>query len=131
MKKHPDQSFEINPKQKLEDIILKLVAEQNAEILEQLETIKTEFTGAFDSLAVVVTESVKTIKDDTNEKCKTLADTLIKLNSKISKFESRRKLGNDIQKTSAPRMKPKPTKPTEEEPSAPKAVPNVAKLGSR
>ena len=64
---------------------MKLVAEQNAEIIEQLETIKNEFTGAFDSLAAIVTESVSNIKEDTNEKCKTLADTLIKLNSKISR----------------------------------------------
>ena len=102
---------------------MKLVAEQNAEIIEQLETIKNEFTGAFDSLAAIVTESVSNIKEDTNEKCK----TIIKLNSKIS----RRKLGNDKQQTSAPRIKPNP--PNQQKKNHPHrtAVPNISKPSSR
>ena len=76
MNKHPDQSFEFNPKHTDKDIILKLVAEQNAEILGHLESIKEDFTGAFESLAAVVTESVSNIEEDTTEKCKTLVDIL-------------------------------------------------------
>ena len=63
---------------------MKLVAEQNAEIKEQLDTIKDEL-GASENLAKLV----NCVKNNTNENCKTLADTVIKLYGKISKVEAR------------------------------------------
>ena len=87
LNQHPDGSTEMNVEQNENGIILKLVAEQNAEIIEELGTIKQEFTGAFEKLA----EVVSSIKNDSNDKCKTVADTVMKLYGKISKIQAKSK----------------------------------------
>ena len=60
------------PEQNENEVMLKCVAEQNAQIIEELDTIKNVFNGAFEKL----TDIVGSLKDESNEKCKTLADTV-------------------------------------------------------
>ena len=84
---HPDKSYEFNPKEN-ENIIIKVVAEQNNAILEEMENMKKDFTGAFEQLAGNLSTYLKGIKEETNDNCKTLADAVIKLHSKIAKLET-------------------------------------------
>ena len=72
LKQHPDPSLELMPEQNENEVMLKCVAEQNAQIIEELDTFKNVFNGAFEKLADIV----GSLKDESNEKCKTLADTV-------------------------------------------------------
>ena len=60
--------------------------------------------GAFKNMADIMEASVDNIKDDTEEKCKTLANTVIKLYRKISKLELASKAKNESQ--SKPKLAP-------------------------
>ena len=99
LNEHPDQSFQFTPRE-AENFMLKMIAQQNAGIVEELDSLKSDIKGAFDNLASVVQTSVSSIKEDTDEKCKILADTVIKLNSKFSKLETRSKAAKTKKKTS-------------------------------
>ena len=81
---HPDNSPQFTPKQG-ENLILKIVAEQNSAIMEEMETLKKDIKGAFYELAEVLEANIVNLKDDTNQKCKTLGDTVVKLYNKICK----------------------------------------------
>ena len=59
----------------------------DAEMMEEMEQMKKDFKGAFEHLADIFETSIGNMKNDTNDKCKLLADTLMKLNDKISKGE--------------------------------------------
>ena len=87
---HPDSSFEFNPKQ-MDNVVLKLVAEQNADIVEEMESMKREIKDAFDQLSGLVETTLGSIKNDTHEKCKTLADAVMMLYKKTSKVKLRTK----------------------------------------
>ena len=50
-----------------------------------METLKKDIKGAFYELAEVMDANMKNLKDDTNQKCKTLADTVMKMYSKMCK----------------------------------------------
>ena len=78
LEQHPDKSFEFTPKE-AENFILKLVAEQNANIVEEIGGLKMDIQGAFEQLVKVVDTQVSSIKEDTNDKCKLMADTIMKL----------------------------------------------------
>ena len=80
--------------------MLKMIAQQNADLVDEVDGLKSDIKGAFDNLASVVQTTVSSIKEDTDEKCKTLADTVIKLHSKLSKLETRSKA------TKTPKTKP-------------------------
>ena len=79
MNKHPDQSFEFQSEQNENDIIVKLAAEQNAEIIEKLDVLG----GAIEQLSSIMTN----IKSESDDKFSTLADAVMKMNNKISKFK--------------------------------------------
>ena len=87
---HPDSSFEFNPKQ-MDNLVLKLVAEQNADIVEEMESMKREIKDAFDKLSGLVETTLGSLKNDTNEKCKTLANAVMKIYEKTSKVKLRTK----------------------------------------
>ena len=83
---HPDKSLNLTQKE-ADNFILKLVAEQNADIGEGVDGLRKELKDAFEGLAIVVEATVNSIKEDTNDKMKTLADTVVMLHSKISQLE--------------------------------------------
>ena len=85
--KHPDKSLEFSPKE-AENFIMKLVAEQNADIIDHVVNLSKDIKGAFEHLADVVESTVGTLKVDTDDKCKTLAETVVLLHGKISQLES-------------------------------------------
>jgi predicted component of viral defense system (DUF524 family) len=84
---HPDNSVEFNPKQ-TENMILKIVTEQNSEKIEEMETLKKDLKAGFVELVNVIEASIGKLKDDTNEKCKTLADTVIKLYGSLQTWKT-------------------------------------------
>ena len=55
------------------------MAEQNANIVEEITGLKLDIQGAFEQLVKVVDTKVGSIKEDTNDKCKLMADTVRKL----------------------------------------------------
>ena len=63
-----------------------MLAEQNMDIIEEMETFKKDTKGAFEQLADIFETGMKTIKDDFENKCKTLADTFIKLYKKSERL---------------------------------------------
>ena len=75
----------------MDNVVLKLVAEQNADIVEEMESMKREIKDAFDKLSGLVETTLGSLKNDTNEKCKTLADAVMKLYEKTSKVKLRTK----------------------------------------
>ena len=109
LKQHPDKSVQFTPKE-TENMILKIVAEQNTCIFEELEILKKDIKGAFIELANVVETCINNLKEDNNEKCKTLANTVIKLHSKVVKLgkvtvNSNPKLKDDIKSSNNPKSK--------------------------
>ena len=82
MMKHPDQSSEYEREKSDKNIILKLVADQNAEIIEKIDVLG----GALEKLA----DLVSTIKNESDDKCQVLADGIIKINAKLEKFKVKR-----------------------------------------
>ena len=117
IKQHPEKAY--NFKNKNEDnMMLKIIVEQNSELIEEVETLKKDMKGAFQSLADIIEATMKNIKDETEGKCKTLADTVIKLHNKISKCETRNT--KDIKSQEA--KKPEGKKPEEKKEEVKKQV---------
>ena len=117
LNQHPDKPLEFTREKNENDFVLKLVAEQNAEILEGMDTMKNYFREAFDNMA----EVVGGMKDDTDDKFRTLADTVIKLHSKIAKLEGSKQTANMKDKPrQEKKRKERKTKPTIQPNSAPK-----------
>ena len=90
LSEHPDKSFQFTQEES-ENMLLKLVAEQNADIVDENNSMKEDIKGAFEKLVNVVDTAVSSIKNDTNNKCKTLADTVTKLYGKIENLATRTK----------------------------------------
>ena len=126
LNQHPDKPLEFTREKNENDFVLKLVAEQNAEILEGMDTMKNYFREAFDNMA----EVVGGMKDDTDDKFRTLADTVIKLHSKIAKLEGEPKQTANIkakqrQERKRREMTETKTEPTIQANSAPKPAQGV------
>ena len=77
---HPEKSYQFNPKEN-ENIILKIVAEQNNAILEEMENMKNDFKRAFENFAGDLNTCLKEMREESNDQCKTLADAVMKLNA--------------------------------------------------
>ena len=86
MDKHPEQSSEFG-EQDSDKMVLKIVAEQNAVIIEEMETLKKDTKGALELLTVIVEERVGGITDDINNKCESLRDMVLKIYNKVSKHK--------------------------------------------
>ena len=67
-----------------ENFIIKIVAEQNANITAEIEKLKEDTKGAFLQLAKAIDDSIGSIREETNENCKNLVDKVSKLYDRIS-----------------------------------------------
>ena len=67
-----------------ENFIIKIVAEQNANIIAEIEKLKEDTKGAFLQLAKAIDDSIGSIREETNENCKNLVDKVSKLYDRIS-----------------------------------------------
>ena len=79
---HPDEADNISPKES-ENIALKIVAEQTTSISEDMDLLKRDTKNA---LAEIM-EAINNMKNENNEKCKMLGNTVVKLVNKISRIE--------------------------------------------
>ena len=83
---HPERTSDLG-QQDTENMVMKIVAEQNSVLIEEVNSFRTEIKEAFGILANVIVETFGSIKDDTSEKCKVLVEKLSKIESKVSKFK--------------------------------------------
>ena len=63
LKQHPDTSSQFYQSQ-TENLAIKMVAEQNADMSEEMETLKKDFKGAFEKFAEIVETNIRIIKED-------------------------------------------------------------------
>ena len=108
--KHPDQSSEFEGRQQ-KDLILKLVAEQNAEIIYKLDKLG----GAL----VELTNTVNAVKIESDDKCSTLADGIMKLSNRFKKVKNKTEEQAKVIKKVSVLPKPMKTKPQISEPKIP------------
>ena len=66
---------------------LKIMAEQNVDLSEEVETLKKDMNGACEQLADIFESGMAAMKEDTDNKCKIMADTILKLHKKMSKLD--------------------------------------------
>ena len=80
---HPKKSPQLKEIEN-ENFIIKIVAEQNANIIAEIEKLKEDTKGAFLQLAKAIDDSIGSIREETNENCKNLVDKVSKLYDRIS-----------------------------------------------
>ena len=103
LKEHPDKSLGLELKQ--DNVLLKLVAEQNADISEDMDMLRKEFKGAFEHFADTVGAALGKIQEEANEKCKTLAETVVKLHEKMTKSKTKTEGASNVKVKAAAAMK--------------------------
>ena len=81
---HPENPTEFKP-QLTENMILMIVAEQNTVMIEEMATLKSDIKDSFDQLTDFLKTNIGGLKEDTEEKCKTLADGVSKLDERVLK----------------------------------------------
>ena len=84
--KHPDDAIPYDGNQ-FENMTLKIMAEQNVDLGEEIETLKKDMKGACEQLANIFESGMAAMKEDTDNKCKMMADTILKLYKKMSKLD--------------------------------------------
>ena len=82
---HPEHADK-NPKEK-ENVVLKIVAEQNTEILEEMEQTRKETLGSINQLGDTLAKVVKDTKVENNEKFQTMVEAVMMLLKKVTKLE--------------------------------------------
>ena len=90
---HPDDPIDFNPKRtNVHDMILNLLAEQNMDIIEEMQELKKNFRGSFVEMAEVFKE---TLEDTTNS-------AFSKVNEILSNLEKKTFNIPNTQRTSPP-----------------------------
>ena len=120
---HHDKSPQFKEIQ-TENLIMKIVAEQNANLIDEIETLKEDTKRAFNGLAIAIDESIENMREEAKDNCKSLVDTITNLSNKISvlgaprtrKSETSRPASSTTAKTASPsnpkvKQKPKPQTP--------------------
>ena len=105
---HPEIPIEFNPKTiSVKDMVLNLIAEQNIEIMEELQVLKKDLRGAFEQLS----EEIRSNLEDTTK------TAVLKISDKIVNLEKSKasvpneKLRNE-QNVSPPKTPPPPPPPS-------------------
>ena len=83
---HINSNPDFVPKES-ENIILNMVAEHTNSIAEEMENLKKETKETINQFAKVLEVCVDKLRDNTNDKCKALGNTIDKLCDKITKLE--------------------------------------------
>ena len=73
---------------------------------EDMVMLRQDIKGALENFSGIVESSLASIKDDTNEKCKTLAEPVILMHENISKLDARTKTRREAKKKLAENVKP-------------------------
>ena len=84
---HPNKSYRFNEINK-EDMILKIVAEQNEKILAEIENLKKDTKVAFGQFAIAIDSSLSRIKEEASQECTNLVETVENLNEKILNLQA-------------------------------------------
>ena len=111
-KQHPEQTFRFNEIQS-ENTLLKIVAEQNGCIREEIETMKEDTKGAFHKLALAITDSLELMRNETKEEHKAMNVVVEELVKKIIVLESKLKTTSSISDPLSPPVDVTSTTPAE------------------
>ena len=95
IEEHPDKSMNLAPKE-AENFLLKLVAEQNNDIIEDARRFKNDTKEGFDNLANLLETLIKS----SDKKVKTLLDTVSILTKKVTRLETLQQRPGTASKTS-------------------------------
>ena len=106
---------------------LKIMAEQNVDLSEEVETLKKDMKGACEQLADIFESGMAAMKEDTDNKCKMMADTILKLHKKMSKLDlkasakpilkSKQKTSTDVNSKTKTKSEAKKVRPTANKPT--------------
>ena len=112
---HHDKSPQFKEIQ-AENLIMKIVAEQNANLIDEIETLKEDTKRAFNGLAIAIDESIENMREEAKDNCKSLVDTITNLSNKISVLGAPRTRKSETAKTASPsnptvKQKSKPQTP--------------------
>ena len=127
---HAGENFQFNPLAN-KDVVLSLLAEQNVDIIEEMNSIKNDIKGSFLELAKNVEDCIKELKDDTKKKFDSTNDCLAKLHTKIVNLTANSNLGNNLPPPTStiPAAAPTTTRPMPSpEPSTSTSIPSTAYL---
>ena len=69
-------------------LILKVNTERISSMLEEIEVIKKDTKNAFIELTKIVETNIEKIRVDNDEKCKTISNSMTKLNKKMTMVEN-------------------------------------------
>ena len=109
---HPEESDNISAKES-ENFILKIVAEQTTSLSEDVYSLKRDTKDALVAITKALDTCIDNLKNDNNEKCKVLGNTVVKLVNKISRIEKALtiKPSRDVTKTKPAEKKLRAKKP--------------------
>ena len=113
---HPDDPIDSNPKRtNVIDMILNLLAEQNMDIIEEMQDLKKSFRGAFVEMSDVFKE---TMEDTTNSAFSKINQKLSKLEKIISSIPDKPRTSSLPKQTesSSPSLSPLPSSRTKQAP---------------
>ena len=66
-------------------MVLKIVAEQNTLLIEEMATLKEDIKESFGKLYKHLEANAGGLRDDSNEKCKSLTEAVTRLSDRVSK----------------------------------------------
>ena len=121
---HPERETEYKP-QLTQNDILKIVAEQNTVLIEEIDFLKRNIQESFSKLNGILETSIGGLKEDTDKKCKTLSEAMSKLYERMSKIGKSNKTVvknvNFVKNAGPPRPKGTPSQ-SNSKPSPPSSL---------
>ena len=126
---HPENPSEFKP-QLTENMILKVDAEQNTLLIEEMATIKSDIKESFDKLFERLESNVGGLKDESNTKSKALTDAVTKLSERVSKCKKPAKtIVRNLNFVQTSGLKPKASrKVSSSESKSAKTVPSTSSM---
>ena len=86
---HAPEDLQYNPvKKSPTDLILNILAEQNADIMEELSKLKTSLNGAFNHLGNGIQENFDKLADDNKNESGTIKAALASIHNKVIRMEN-------------------------------------------
>ena len=100
--KHTNMKHGLNQDEHDDKFVIKMLAEQNADLVNEMKTFKTHLQTSFDNLSRKLLRSLKNLKEDTDNKCKSMGDTMTTIQEAVKKGVSSKPSDSDAQNVQKP-----------------------------